>query len=56
MCRLSGYVAHAPITLAQPPGEADLYVFAELAGKHGDVRRDSLAVSVRSVTDVQAAQ
>jgi predicted glutamine amidotransferase len=36
MCRLLGYVAHAPITLASLLGEADLYEFTELSCKHGD--------------------
>lgn len=36
MCRLLGYVANAPVTLAELLGEADLYEFTELSCKHGD--------------------
>lgn len=36
MCRLLGYVANVPVTLAELLGEADLYEFTELSCKHGD--------------------
>jgi predicted glutamine amidotransferase len=36
MCRLLGHVTRTPIPLAELLGEADLFQFTELSGKHGD--------------------